>query len=78
MAEKKGLFVRLNDEEMSAVSLIANYRGETREKAILAAFRLLAKETFAEEIESGQDFPMQKLPCEIRLSDVLKILGVKG
>ncbi|OPY61146.1 MAG: hypothetical protein A4E56_02253 [Pelotomaculum sp. PtaU1.Bin065] len=78
MAEKKGFFVRLNDEEISAVSIIANYRGETREKATRAAFKLLAKETFADEIKSGQDFPMQKLPCEIRLSDVLKILGVRG
>jgi hypothetical protein len=76
MAEKKGFYVRLADNEMTAISLIANYRGESREKAILTAFKFLAEQTFAEEIESGQDFPMQKLPKEVKLSDVLKILGI--
>ncbi|MFZ5642528.1 MAG: hypothetical protein ACOY46_02915 [Bacillota bacterium] len=78
MAAKKGFFVRLNDEEISALSIIANSRGETREKATLAAFKLLAKETFSAEINDGIDFPMQKLPTEIKLSDVLKTLGIRA
>lgn len=77
MTAKKGFYARLNDEEMTAITIVANYRGETREKALLSAFKLLAEETFADEIKFEQDFPMQKLPCEIKLSDVLKILGIK-
>ncbi|WP_027719507.1 hypothetical protein [Desulfovirgula thermocuniculi] len=77
MAETKQFLVRLTEEQATAVDLVAKYRGETRAEALLAAFRLLAKETFAEEIESGADFPLQKLPVEVRLSDVLRVLGVR-
>jgi len=73
---KKGFFARLDDDQISALSLIANYRGETREKSILAAFKLLAEKTFSEEIQAGIDFPMQKLPYQINLYDVLKTLGI--
>lgn len=76
MTVKKGFYARLDDEQISAVTLIANYRGETREKSILAAFKHLAEETFSEEIQAGIDFPMQKLPYQIKLSDVLKTLGI--
>jgi len=75
--DKKGFYVRLADEEISAITLLSNYRGETREQTVLAAVRVLAEQTFAEEIKTGHDFPLQKLPVEIRLSDVLRILGVK-
>jgi len=75
---KKGFFVRLGDDEINAISLLASFRGETREQTVLAALKLLVKETFKEEIRSGFDFPLQKLPFEVKLSDVLRILGIEG
>ena len=75
--DKKGFYVRLADEEITAITLLSNYRGETREQTVLAAAKALAEQTFADDIKAGHDFPLQKLPVEIRLSDVLRVLGVR-
>lgn len=77
MAKEKQFLVRLTEDQVNAVDLVAKYRGESRAEALLSAFKLLAERTFAEEIKAGHDFPLQKLPSEIRLSDVLKTLGVR-
>lgn len=77
MVRERQYLVRLTEDQINAVDLVAKYRGESRAEALLNAFKLLAERTFAEEIKTGHDFPLQKLPYEIRLSDVLKTLGVR-
>lgn len=71
--------VRLPAKLIHVIELISNFRGGTRAEVLLEAFKLLAYKTFAKELKElsneGKDFPLQRLPQEVRLSDLFRMLN---
>lgn len=68
--------IRMTSPQAAAFEVVAAFRGESFNSALISAMRLLALETFAEEIKAGKDLLLRKLPKPLHLSDVCEAFGI--
>ncbi len=67
---------RTTSLQAAAFETVAAFRGESFNSALISAMRLLVLETFAEEIKTGEDLLLRKLPEPLHLSNVCRAFGI--
>ncbi|NPV28352.1 MAG: hypothetical protein HPY58_01590 [Firmicutes bacterium] len=72
----KSYSLRTSQSQAAAFEAVAAFRGESFNSAVISAMRALILETFAKEIEAGEDLLLRKMPEPLRLSDVCREFGI--
>lgn len=76
MAERKITSFRVSPEILNAFKVVADFRGETLNDALISAMKFLTEQTFREEMQEGRDIMLRKLPKPFYLSDLCKAFGI--
>jgi hypothetical protein len=76
MAERKITSFRVSPETLEAFKVVADFRGESVNDALISAMKLLTETTFREEIREGKNILLRKLPKPFYLSDLCEAFEI--